>query len=354
MQNLDMKNKTEGLMIKAYLALCERLTATGIVKPTTHIMDNEASAEWRVIHKNCTIQLVPSNNHRCNLAERAIQTFKSHFIAILAGVDNTFPMQLWDTLLPQTIVTLNLLCQSNAVTLVSAYQYVRGTFDYNKAPLRPMGSVVQMHESRDNRGTWAEQSIDGWYLGTSQEYYWCHIIHVKKMRRKRISDTVFFKHKYITQPTLTPVDTVVKAINNLTSALKGTRNVQGMQQIERLKKIDKLFNNIPINLADMLDPSSATQMNMPTPRVEDIRPWPSPPTTTQSLPPMNESSERISEPSPRVQNKKETKKTKDKVNANKAQLKQNIWHAIMHRARIPQHHQMQLQMQQQTECAWWS
>jgi hypothetical protein len=92
------------------------------------------------------------------------------------------------------------------------------------------------------------------------------------MRRKRISDTVFFKHKYITQPTLTPVDTVVKAINNLTSALKGTRNVQGMQQIERLKKIDKLFNNIPINLADMLDPSSATQMNMPTPRVEDIRP----------------------------------------------------------------------------------
>ena len=131
-----MKNKTEGSMIKAYLALWERLTAIGTVKPTTHIMDNEASAEYKkVIRKNCTIQLVPPNNHRRNLAERAIQTFKSHFIAIIAGVDDTFPVRLWDKLLPQSIVTLNLLRQSNAVPSVSAYQYVRGTFDYNKLHL---------------------------------------------------------------------------------------------------------------------------------------------------------------------------------------------------------------------------
>jgi RNase P subunit RPR2 len=151
-----MKNKTERLMIKAYMALWERITATGNIKPMTHIMDNEAPAEYKkVICKNCTIQLVPPNNHRQNLAERAIQTFKSHFIAILAGVDNAFQMQLWDKLLPQTIVTLNLLCQSNAVPLVSAYQYVREIFDNNNTPLGPMGSAVQMHESRDNRGTWA-------------------------------------------------------------------------------------------------------------------------------------------------------------------------------------------------------
>ena len=161
-----MKNKTEGSMIKAYLALWERLTATGMVKPTTHIMDNEASAEYKkVICINCTSQPVPPNNHRFNLAERAIQKFKSHFIAIIAGVDDTFPMRLWDKLLPQTIVTLNLLRQSNAVPSVSAYQYVRGTFDYNKTPLAPMGSAVQMHESRDNRGTCAKRLINSEFLG---------------------------------------------------------------------------------------------------------------------------------------------------------------------------------------------
>jgi hypothetical protein len=101
-----MKNKTEGSMIKAYLALWEHLTATGTVKSTTHIMDNEASTEYKkVLCKSCTIQLVPPNNHRCYLVERAIQTFKSHFIAIISGVDDTFPMRLWDKFLPQTIVT---------------------------------------------------------------------------------------------------------------------------------------------------------------------------------------------------------------------------------------------------------
>ena len=337
-----MKNKTEGSMIKAYLALWERLTATGTVKPTTHIMDNEASAEYKkVIRKNCTIQLVPPNNHRRNLAERAIQTFKSHFIAIIAGVDDTFPMRLWDKLLPQTIVTLNLLRQSNAVPSVSAYQYVRGIFDYNKTPLGPMGSAVQMHESRDNRSTWAERSIDGWYLGTSQEHYRCHIIHVKKTNSERISDTVFFKHKYITQPTLTPVDTVVKAIDDLTCALKGARNTQGMQQIERLKMIDELLNKIPSNLTEMSDPPTKT----PIPRVEDIRPGLTP--LTFQSPPLN-IPETTSEQAPRVQNKNEAKVSeKNKIKAvNRDQIKGNIRNLATRRARIPQRHQMQLRQEQ--------
>jgi hypothetical protein len=62
-----------------------------------HILDNEASDAFKKeIRKNCNLQLVPPDTHCRNLAERAIQTFKSHFIAILAGVDPSFPMSLWD------------------------------------------------------------------------------------------------------------------------------------------------------------------------------------------------------------------------------------------------------------------
>jgi hypothetical protein len=54
--NIDaepMKNISEGSMIKAYLALWNRLTASGTVKPTTHIMDNKASEEYKKeIRKN--------------------------------------------------------------------------------------------------------------------------------------------------------------------------------------------------------------------------------------------------------------------------------------------------------------
>jgi hypothetical protein len=42
-----MKNRSEGAMIKAYRALWTRLTASGTVKPKTHILDNEASAEFK-------------------------------------------------------------------------------------------------------------------------------------------------------------------------------------------------------------------------------------------------------------------------------------------------------------------
>jgi hypothetical protein len=66
-----------------------------------HILDNKVSAELKAaIKKNCAIQLVPPDNHRRNLAERAIQTFKNHFKAIIEGVDNSFPMNIWDKLLP--------------------------------------------------------------------------------------------------------------------------------------------------------------------------------------------------------------------------------------------------------------
>ncbi len=59
-----MKNRSAGSMIKAYLALWACLTATGVIKPTMHLMDNEASVELKAeIKKNCTIQLVPPDNH---------------------------------------------------------------------------------------------------------------------------------------------------------------------------------------------------------------------------------------------------------------------------------------------------
>jgi hypothetical protein len=103
-----MKNKSAGSMVKAYIELWTCLTTKGVIQPTTHLLDNEVSAELKVeIIKNCTIQLVPPDNHRRNLAERVIQTFKNHFKAILAGVDDSFPMRLWDKLLPQKVLTLS-------------------------------------------------------------------------------------------------------------------------------------------------------------------------------------------------------------------------------------------------------
>jgi len=121
-------------------------------------------------------------SERIAKAERAIQTFKNHFKSVIAGVDESFPMRLWDKILPQVFPTLNLLQQSNVAPTVSAYAYINGPFDYNAMPLAPMGCAAQIYESRYRRKTWAENSINGWYLRTSTEHYRCHVVHVKKTR----------------------------------------------------------------------------------------------------------------------------------------------------------------------------
>ena len=59
-------------------------------------------------------ELIPPGCHRCNAAEVAIQNFKAHFLSISAGVADDFPIRLWDKILPQAEITINLLRQSNA------------------------------------------------------------------------------------------------------------------------------------------------------------------------------------------------------------------------------------------------
>ena len=55
-----------------------------------------------------------------------------------------------------------------------------------------------------------------------------------------------FKPKHITPPTLTPDDTIVKALNDLTNALKQKRNNKGIVDYEALQRIDEILNNIPV------------------------------------------------------------------------------------------------------------
>jgi hypothetical protein len=255
-------------MIPAYQRLWQRLNRGRVNKPKLHILDNEASEKFKTAIKgNCDLQLVPPDTHRRNLAERAIQTFKSHFISILAGVEPNFPMNLWDRLVPQAVVTLNLLRQSRKNPAILAYQHVNGVFDYNKTPLGPLGCAVEMHESANRRRTWDPRSLSGWYIGTSMEHYRCHKIFCKRTRSERISDTVIFQHRYITQPEITPEDTIVKAVGDLASALRQRTNAGGKEEMRVLQQMDILLNNRtePQKRVTFEDP---VQQTVPQPRVE--------------------------------------------------------------------------------------
>ncbi|KAL7478905.1 hypothetical protein ACHAW6_004660 [Cyclotella cf. meneghiniana] len=100
-------------------------------------------------------KLIPPGCHCHNIDKVAIQHFKSHFRSILAGIVDGFPPKLWNKLLPQAEITINLLRKYNATP----------TLSYTK--------------KSDFLSTWAFHSIDVWYLGTSPEHCHTHKYHIK-------------------------------------------------------------------------------------------------------------------------------------------------------------------------------
>jgi hypothetical protein len=107
---IPMKSRSASEWVKAYDSVHQELTVKG-VKPKLQTLNNEASTALKNYFTTNDIdyQLVPPHCHRHNAAERAIRTFKEHFVAGISSVDPSFPMHLWNRLLPQAKIALNLL-----------------------------------------------------------------------------------------------------------------------------------------------------------------------------------------------------------------------------------------------------
>ena len=158
-----------------------------------------------------TYQLVPPHNPRRNLTENRIGTGKARIVPNIYGVSPKFPMHLWARLLLQMEMTLNMLRPSNPVPTVLAHVYPHGQHDYNLHPLAPLGCEVETRLKPTTRETWAPHSTSGFNIGTSFEHYWCFPVWLKDTRAVRASETVFFKHKCLTMPTITPEAALLKA-----------------------------------------------------------------------------------------------------------------------------------------------
>jgi hypothetical protein len=80
-------------------------------------------------------------------------------------------MHLWDRILPQVVMTLNMLIISRLNPKLSATTHIFGQHDYNRAPLAPSGTIIISHETPGRRKTWAPHGQDGWDIGPALEHY---------------------------------------------------------------------------------------------------------------------------------------------------------------------------------------
>jgi hypothetical protein len=105
-----MATKSAADILAAFEQVQQILKRAGL-SPKLHRLENECSEALKTYlnESDIKLQLSPPYNHRANAAERAIRTFKNHFIAGLCSKDPKFPLHLWDRLVPQALLTLNLM-----------------------------------------------------------------------------------------------------------------------------------------------------------------------------------------------------------------------------------------------------
>jgi hypothetical protein len=188
---VPMKFQSTYEWVKAYDHIHQELTAKGF-KPKLQTLDNEASTALKNFFNTNDVeyQLVSPHCNRTSASERAIRTFKEHFVAGLSSVEPTFPLHLWDILFPQTEITLNLLRTSRLYPQLSAAAHFHGLIDYNKTSFALPGYKFIAHEKPAKRRTWEPHGQHGYSLGPSMHHYICQNVYISATASERIVDTL--------------------------------------------------------------------------------------------------------------------------------------------------------------------
>eukprot|EP00804_Cyclotella_cryptica_P028368 CCRYP_016432-RA/>CCRYP_016432-RA protein AED:0.27 eAED:0.27 QI:0/0/0/1/1/1/2/0/586 len=258
------KNRMGGELILACTKALSRMHACGLT-PRRQVLDNKASAAYKqaILNSGLTYQLVPPNDHRNNVAKKAIQTWKDHFIAILSSTSDKFPLHLWCQLIPHMERQLNLLHQSNANSKISAYAHLYGRHNYNSLPFVPLGMEALVYDKPNRCKTYAQHCSKGWIWSTAT-------------RTTRIGATVFFKHKYLTNPSISPTDALIAAAANLAHLIQCNAKAQhvGAKKLQDLQRQQQLFSEIAKQLLVTPAPHEQATPRAPPPRVRTPTPLP--------------------------------------------------------------------------------
>ena len=227
-------------------------------RPAFQRLDNETSGQLEsfALSSNITIQYCPPHTHRSLKAERAIRTFKNHFIATLCTVAPDFPLQLWDELLPQVEVCLNHLIPYSPNPSVSAYAGIHGgAFNFAQHPIAPVGTKVLIHDKPSVRASWAPHGVSGYYLGPAMQHYRSYRVWSSATKAIRIADTVAWFPHGLKVPGFSAHDALLATVDTLKSALtefaRLPQNFRNTPQPAR-----PLINSVINNLLELVGPSA--------------------------------------------------------------------------------------------------
>ena len=127
---------------------------------------------------------------------------------------------MWDNLLVQTELTINLLWQATLNPSMLAWEYVNGAFYFTATPLGPIGCKLIIHTTKNKRKSWDHRGREGFSVGPALEHYRCIQAIDSKTNALIVIDTAEYLHAYLTYPQVMAEDRLNHAIHFLSAALK--------------------------------------------------------------------------------------------------------------------------------------
>jgi hypothetical protein len=155
-------------------------------------------------------------------------------------------MYLWYRLLPQAVITLNMLRTSRINPKLSASTHIDGQYDFNRAPMAPPGTKIIAHETPIRRRTWEPNGQDGWYTGPALEHYRCYMVYITKTTGEHVVETVVFFPEKVKLPFPSTQELATQAAKEFTHALLHPRPAGpfykvGDEQTLALKRLADIF-----------------------------------------------------------------------------------------------------------------
>ena len=191
-------------------------------------------------------QIAPRGNHRTIAIEQEIQTLKNHFQSVLYGCDPTFPKNQWGWVLLVAVLTLTMVRPSQINPAKSAYNQLWGNFDFNKTPLAPLGCLIAVHERAQERGTWTDHGVKGYFIGPAKHHYRNYRVYIPATRGERTTDTIEFFPKHVQMPKTSSENRLASATEDLIAILKKPHPPtlfldQGTKTNDAIRKLQEIF-----------------------------------------------------------------------------------------------------------------
>eukprot|EP00804_Cyclotella_cryptica_P025224 CCRYP_010323-RA/>CCRYP_010323-RA protein AED:0.29 eAED:0.29 QI:0/0/0/1/0/0/3/0/661 len=244
------KDQTDKSLLEPFQEVYEYLTKRGF-QTKLNVMDNQCSKTiQKFIEKNgakmAKIQLVNTDDHRVNAAERAIQTWKNHWLSGLGTLDPNCPLQLWCQFIEQRHDNLNMLITSRINNKISVYAILEGQYESDKTPLAPVGTKALVLLDPKKRTSWNTHAVDAWYVGPAKKHYRNLKFYIPETRGYRIANTAKYFPRHCKQPAIEPGDSIRLAVQDLISALKQKNKLAPIslhhKHTEALRKLSEIFS----------------------------------------------------------------------------------------------------------------